>query len=101
MVQLEQHPTVKQLRDREAAAAPGPLASPAVGPRVLDHAWLKKLSLEAGADDVGFVEIATATGLCDITHIFAPQRSASNKPEGNRTAPSHGVAQGGMKWTFV
>lgn len=78
MVQLEQHPTVKQFRDREAAAAPGPLASPAVGPRVLDHAWLKKLSLEAGADDVGFVEIdrpALADQKNDILWAFPQART--------------------------
>ena len=78
MVELEQHPTVKQFRDREAAAAPGPLASPGVGPRVLDHAWLKKLSLEAGADDVGFVEIdrpALADQKNDILWAFPQTRT--------------------------
>ncbi|MFH9821927.1 SCP2 sterol-binding domain-containing protein [Streptomyces bobili] len=47
---LEDHPTVIQVRrrrDRESARPAEPL----------DAAWLRQLCLDAGADDVGFVEI--------------------------------------------
>ncbi|GAB2980930.1 hypothetical protein GCM10023080_053770 [Streptomyces pseudoechinosporeus] len=47
---LDDHPTVvqvRQRRDRDAARTAEPL----------DAAWLRELCLEAGADDVGFVEI--------------------------------------------
>jgi site-specific DNA recombinase len=49
-MKLEDHPTVRHVRSRPAA-----LASPPEDP--LDAAWLKQLVLDAGADDVGFVEI--------------------------------------------
>ena len=43
---LEDHPTVKMLR-----------SSPRPGPSPLDAAELRRIALDAGADDVGFVEI--------------------------------------------
>ncbi|HEX8149880.1 MAG TPA: hypothetical protein VF591_22050 [Pyrinomonadaceae bacterium] len=43
---LAEHPTVKQFRERPAAAAAR-----------LDSAELRRLCLDAGADDVGFVEV--------------------------------------------
>jgi NAD-dependent dihydropyrimidine dehydrogenase PreA subunit len=51
MAQLSEHPTVKQFRAREAAQA----AQPA--PESVGREWLRQVCLEAGADDVGFVEI--------------------------------------------
>jgi ferredoxin len=51
MASLEEHPTVKQFREREAAG------SQPVKLETLDSAWLRQVCLEAGADDVGFVEI--------------------------------------------
>ncbi len=48
MARLDDHPTVRA--HREKAPAPGPEVP-------LDAAWLRRLCLEAGADDVGFVEI--------------------------------------------
>ena len=45
-----QHPTVKRFYAQATTAE----AQPA--PRVLDAAWLRQLCLDAGADDVGFVE---------------------------------------------
>jgi hypothetical protein len=54
MVQLAEHPTVKQFREREAA---GDLPE---RPQTLDSAWLRQVCLEAGADDVGFVEAGRA-----------------------------------------
>lgn len=54
MTKLEMHPTVRRFREREARpAAPGPSAPAAP----IDEAWLRRLCLEAGADDVGFVSI--------------------------------------------
>ncbi|WP_342212964.1 4Fe-4S binding protein [Nocardia wallacei] len=46
---FDEHPTVVRVRERSADAVlrPGPL----------DAEWLRKLALQAGADDVGFVEI--------------------------------------------
>jgi ferredoxin len=53
MVQLADHPTVKHFHQVAAAGLqPAP-------PDVLDAAWLKQICLEAGADDVGFVEIGS------------------------------------------
>jgi ferredoxin len=49
-MKLEDHPTVKQYREKSEAAAPGIEDK-------LDTEWLKQQVLEAGADDVGLVEI--------------------------------------------
>jgi len=46
----EAHPTVKQIPSRDLLPATS-------APHLLEAAWLKQLVLEAGADDVGFVEI--------------------------------------------
>lgn len=50
MTQLTEHPTVKEFQAR-------PTTHTAAPRRVLDRDWLRQLCLEAGADDVGFVEI--------------------------------------------
>ena len=50
MAQLEEHPTVKQFREKRADQTDLPQA------QALDAAWLRQLCLDAGADDVGFVE---------------------------------------------
>jgi ferredoxin len=50
MAQLDEHPTVKQFREREASG------TEAAQLPTLDSAWLRQVCLEAGADDVGFVE---------------------------------------------
>jgi len=50
MAQLTEHPTVRQFREREAAGnQPTRL-------QTLDAAWLRRVCIEAGADDVGFVD---------------------------------------------
>src|SRR5216684_3330769 len=54
MAQLADHPTVRQFREREAAGI-----EPA-RPQMLDSGWLRQVCLEAGADDVGFVESSRA-----------------------------------------
>jgi ferredoxin-NADP reductase/epoxyqueuosine reductase QueG/putative sterol carrier protein len=51
MVKLEDHPTVRSLKEKERSS-PEP-----VQPKILDAEWLKQLSIECGADDVGLVEI--------------------------------------------
>jgi ferredoxin len=50
----EQHRTIKGFRDRQAA---GMIAPP---PKVLDAEWLRQMCMDAGADDVGFVEASHA-----------------------------------------
>lgn len=47
MAKLDDHPTVIRHRTRPTAGMPG----------VIDAEWLRRLCLEAGADDVGFVAI--------------------------------------------
>ena len=49
MTTLAEHPTVKRFHEQSHA---GGAAAP-----TLDSAWLRRLCLEAGADDVGFVEV--------------------------------------------
>jgi ferredoxin len=51
MAKIDSHPTVVEVRRRAAEGA-----APA-RPEVLDVAWLRRLCLDAGAHDVGFVEI--------------------------------------------
>src|SRR3974390_3097538 len=49
---LAEHPTVKQFQAREATG------NASTRPGTLDREWLRKGCLEAGADDVGFVEVS-------------------------------------------
>jgi ferredoxin len=66
---LEEHPTVKAHRQRLAPPDP-------TGP--LDADWLRRLCLDAGADDVGFVEVQRAALAAERPHIeraFPPARS--------------------------
>src|SRR6516162_478460 len=52
MGQLADHPTVKQFQARDRGSS--------VRPESLDREWLHEVCIEAGADDVGFVEIDRA-----------------------------------------
>jgi ferredoxin len=73
MTAFAEHPTVKTMRARAAAGA-----LPEV-PDVLDATWLKSLCLEAGADDVGFVDIASpeiAAQKSEILAAFARTKTA-------------------------
>lgn len=54
MVQLAEHPTVRQFRARETGNNGNAQT------HMLDYEWLRQVCLEAGADDVGFVEIDRA-----------------------------------------
>ncbi|MFO0952873.1 MAG: SCP2 sterol-binding domain-containing protein [Isosphaeraceae bacterium] len=49
-MRLEDHETVKRIRSQTATAT-------AEGSGALDSSWLRQVLLDAGADDVGFVEI--------------------------------------------
>lgn len=51
MAHLDEHPTLKQFHERGAAG------NKATQRQTLDRGWLRQMCLEAGADDVGFVEI--------------------------------------------
>jgi len=51
MSQLADHPTVRKFQARETAR------NESAGAQSLDREWLHRVCLEAGADDVGFVEI--------------------------------------------
>ena len=50
MAQLVEHPSVKHFYEQRANRGEFPTD------QVLDAAWLRQLCLDAGADDVGFVE---------------------------------------------
>src|SRR5947207_14708451 len=50
VAQLSEHPSVKHFYEEKAKQ------SEARTDQILDAAWLRKLCLDAGADDVGFIE---------------------------------------------
>jgi ferredoxin-NADP reductase/Fe-S-cluster-containing hydrogenase component 2 len=52
---LEDHPTVRQLAIKKQA-----LQKQSATETIVDSAWLRRLALDCGADDVGLVEIARA-----------------------------------------
>jgi len=65
-MRLEDHPTVKRYREKDQANAPEV-------ENKLDADWLKKMVLEAGADDAGLVEInrpELSNYRADILEIF-------------------------------
>src|SRR3954447_14080920 len=70
-MKLEDHPTVRRIRLKTVSPVPSGQAS-------LDGEWLKQLVLDAGADDVGFVEIgraALADQRGDILKAFPPAKT--------------------------
>ncbi|MBD1870476.1 SCP2 sterol-binding domain-containing protein [Cyanobacteria bacterium FACHB-471] len=70
MSQFEQHPTVKRFREQEATREESVTT--------LDADWLRQLCLDAGADDVGFVEVgqlAIADQQRDILTAFPPTKA--------------------------
>ena len=74
MARLEEHPTVQRHRERAASA---PRLEPGEG-IVLEAAWLRRIALDAGADDVGFVEIdrpEIADQRTDILRAFPHART--------------------------
>jgi hypothetical protein len=71
-MKLADHPTVKAFYEK-AAQAPAPSA-----PAKLDANWLRQLCREAGADDVGLVEIgrpALDNQREDILRYFPPAKT--------------------------
>lgn len=86
---MEEHPTVKKYRQTEKAASPD----------VIDYTWLREIVLEAGADDVGFVEVdreALGDQKSDILRAFPKTKSLIsfvcrlNRPQmqsGDRSLP--------------
>lgn len=62
MPALDDHPTVQTARRR----TPLPRAD-----RPLDAGWLRRLCLDAGADDVGFVEIDRPELADEKPHVIA------------------------------
>ena len=71
MAQLSEHPSVKRFRDRAATWSAGP-------PPMLDAQELRDICLEAGADDVGFVDFdrpELADQRNDILHFFPHTKS--------------------------
>ena len=54
-LQIDEHPTVRDFRRKAAALPLAPLNSAPV-----DVGWLRRICLDAGADDVGFVEVERA-----------------------------------------
>ncbi len=72
MVKLEEHPIVKRILERSSGAVP------ADGSEPLDRDWLRRACLDAGADDVGFVEIdrpELATDRPGILTVFPHTKS--------------------------
>ncbi len=71
-MKLEDHPTVKWYRQREATQA---VTARSTG---VDPQWLRGLCIEAGADDAGFVEI-DRPGIADqrneFLDVFPPTRT--------------------------
>ena len=75
MKNLEEHPTVRQFWEREASVhEPRSLGT-------LDPVWLRQLCLEAGADDVGFVELGRpeiAEQKDDILAVFPKTKTLAS-----------------------
>ncbi len=72
MAPLAEHPTVKRFQERQAAGREP------VRPRTLDTAWLRQVCVDAGADDVGFVEVGRpeiADQEADIAAVFPETRT--------------------------
>src|SRR5437763_1058034 len=72
MAQLAEHPTVKHFYEANVDRAETSL------PQVVDAAWLRRICLDAGADDVGFVERGRpeiADQEADIESVFPKTRT--------------------------
>jgi NAD-dependent dihydropyrimidine dehydrogenase PreA subunit len=72
MSKFDEHPTVKHWREQEASG------SNVTPPTQVDAQWLRHICLEAGADDVGFVEIdrtEIADQRQDILAAFPPTKT--------------------------
>ena len=68
---LSEHPTVKWFKERMNA-------SPEVPPQKLDARWLRQVCIDAGADDVGFVELdrpELSDQRAEILAAFSPTKT--------------------------
>ena len=62
-MKIDEHPTIVKHRQKEETPRP----------KVIESEWLRKIAIEAGADDVGFVEInreEISDQKADILHAF-------------------------------
>ncbi|MBP1151232.1 SCP2 sterol-binding domain-containing protein [Methylocaldum sp. RMAD-M] len=67
MMNLDEHPTVRHFREAD------PAAEEAIGGRVLEASWLRRLASEAGADDAGCIGIGRSeldAQRADILRVF-------------------------------
>jgi Fe-S-cluster-containing hydrogenase component 2 len=64
-VNLDEHPTVRKIRQG------GPSASAPAPPPALSATALRKLCLELGADDVGFVSVEAESVAAELEHVRA------------------------------
>ena len=72
MAQLSEHPSVKHFYEEKAKQGE------ARTDQILDAAWLRKLCLDAGADDVGFIERERpeiADQKAEIENVFPRMRT--------------------------
>src|SRR5512145_625911 len=71
MASLLEHPTVKRFHEQQRAtsATAGSLNQNETMPK-LEAEWLRKLCLDAGADDVGFVDLVQLDEREDILRFF-------------------------------
>ena len=72
MSSLPDHPTVKRFWEKAKATPVRP------GSAILDAQWLRQLCLDAGADDVGFVDIdrpELGNERADIVRFFQPTKA--------------------------
>ena len=83
-MKLAEHPTVKRVRSRQSQVVEEKQEP-------LDADWLRHLVLEAGADDVGFVEIdrpELADQRDDIRSFFPPTSTSRRRaPRPDRSSP--------------
>ena len=63
-MKLEDHLTVQRIRLKAESSVPPAKES-------LDAGWLKQLVLDAGADDVGFVEIGRRLNLLRLSPVLS------------------------------
>lgn len=93
MAQSAEHPTVKRFREREASGnLPARIAK-------LDTTWLRQVCIDAGADDVGFVEVGRqeiADQKADIVAVFPETKTlvslVCRMNRGNIRTPARSIA---------
>jgi Fe-S-cluster-containing hydrogenase component 2 len=90
---LSEHPTVKRFQERMKSTIGAPR------PQRLDAEWLRQLCIDAGADDVGFVEMdrpELADQRAEILAAFSPTKTLASfvcrMNRGNVRSPARSVA---------